>query len=149
MVEVVKESESALGAQAANDPASPSETIRVKSLIYVVDDEPMVGGVVETILQMDGFNTQYFLSPEAAMKAFEIADPRPELLVTDFVMGAVNGMELIDHCLRLDPFLKTVLYSGNVGEEIMRNYLVQPDRFVSKPFHPKQLSGVVRDLLSA
>jgi two-component system, cell cycle sensor histidine kinase and response regulator CckA len=149
MVEVVTESESALSAQAACHSAPPLEAIPVKFLIYVVDDEPLVGGVVETILQMDGFNTQCFLSPEVAMKAFEQADPRPQLLVTDFVMGAVNGMELIDHCLRLDPFLKTVLYSGNVGEEIMRNYLVQPDRFVSKPFHPKQLSGVVRDLLSA
>lgn len=148
MVEVIKELETAPGTPTANEPESPSKSVGGNSLVFIVDDEPLVGGVVETILQMDGFETRYFSNPQVALKAFETASPRPRLLVTDFVMGAVNGMELIDHCVRLDPFLKTVLYSGNVGEEIMRNYLVQPDRFVSKPFHPKQLSEVVRDLLS-
>jgi DNA-binding NtrC family response regulator len=117
------------------------------TLIYVVDDEPMVGEVVEILLQMEGLQPKLFQDPGVAMMDFLGANPRPELLITDFVMGSMNGMELIDNCKQIQPNLKTILFSGNVGEKITASYSVKPDRFVSKPFQPKVLIEVIRSLL--
>jgi len=62
-------------------------------------------------------------------------------------MSPYNGMELIERCKRVHPALKTILYSGNVGEEIMQYYSIKPDGFVSKPFLPKTLVAVVNSVL--
>jgi DNA-binding NtrC family response regulator len=116
--------------------------------IYVVDDEPMVGELVATVLEMDGYQTSLFRNPAEALKAFITANPRPALLLTDFVMDGLNGMELIEHCKRAQPTLKTILYSGNVGVEIIRHYSVKPDYFIRKPFHPKNLVDTVHQILA-
>jgi DNA-binding NtrC family response regulator len=121
---------------------------KMASVIYVVDDEPMVGEVVEILLQMEGFKPKLFQDPAVALMDFLAANPRPALLITDFVMGTMNGMELIDNCKRIQPDLKTILFSGNVGEKITSSYSVKPDRFVSKPFQPKVLIEVIRSLLN-
>jgi FixJ family two-component response regulator len=119
------------------------------ALIYVVDDECMVGELVSTVLQMAGFQIVLFTYPAEALKAFIAANPRPVLLVTDFVMPGLNGMELIDSCKRIQQTLKTILYSGNVGAEITQRYQVKPDFFIRKPFQPQNLIDIVRSVLAS
>lgn len=104
--------------------------------IYVVDDEPMVGELAATVLEMDGFQTRLFRDPAEALKALITANPRPVLLLTDFNMNGLNGMELIERCKRTQPTLKTILCSGTVGMDIIQRYPVKPDHFIRKPFQP-------------
>jgi DNA-binding NtrC family response regulator len=125
--------------------SSPAEASPI--LIYVVDDESMIGEVVEVILKLKGFKPKFFVDPEQALQALINDEPKPELLLTDFLMSPMNGMELIERSKRVQPDLKTILYSGNVGEEIMQYYSVRPDGFVSKPFLPKTLVAVVKSVL--
>ena len=117
------------------------------SLIYVVDDESMIGEVVEVILSLEGLRSKFFQNPLSALSEIGEANPRPSLLLTDFVMTPLNGMELIERCKELYPGLKTILYSGNVGEDITQFYSVQPDAFLSKPFLPKTLVNTVQSVL--
>jgi DNA-binding NtrC family response regulator len=119
------------------------------ALIYVVDDEPMVGELVATVLEMAGFQIKHFTHPAEALAAFTAANPRPALLMTDFVMPSLNGMELIESCKQTQPSLKTILYSGNVGAEVMQHYSVKPDFFIRKPFHPQNLVETVRLVLAS
>jgi DNA-binding NtrC family response regulator len=116
--------------------------------IFVVDDEIMVGEVVEAILNLEGFEARYFSDPTEALKAFRHAQIKPELLLSDYVMTPMNGMELIHHCKEDSPKLHTILYSGNVGEDIVRRYQIKPDAFLTKPFLPKTLVGLVQKMLS-
>jgi two-component system cell cycle sensor histidine kinase/response regulator CckA len=116
-------------------------------LIYVVDDEPMIGEVVEAILQLEGYRTRVFTSPDQAMLCVQKKEDDPALLLTDFVMPGLNGMELIEHCKKVKPNLKTILFSGNFGQDIMNYYPVKPDRFLSKPFQPKILTDLVKAVL--
>ena len=103
--------------------------------------------VVEEFLKLQNLNTRTFLDPEAALQAFTEANPKPQLLLTDFVMEEMNGMELIDRCKQIDPALKTILYSGSVGTEIMDDYQTKPDRFLGKPFKPTALIAMVNAVL--
>ena len=133
-----------------NAPSSELTSSRTSSrdiLIYVVDDESMIGEVVEVILKLKGFQPKFFTEPEVAFQSIVNDDPKPDLLLTDFLMSPINGMELIERCKRVQPELKTILYSGNVGEEIMQYYSAKPDGFVSKPFLPKTLVSVVNSVL--
>jgi DNA-binding NtrC family response regulator len=118
------------------------------AFIYVVDDEPMVGELLITILEMAGFQIKLFSNPTEALEAFIAANPRPTMLMADFVMPVLNGMELIEQCKRAQPTLKTLLYSGYVGAEVVQRYQVKPDFFIRKPFHPKNLVDTVRLILA-
>ena len=126
--------------------AEPAPGSREAS-IYVVDDEPMIAEIVSSILNLEGFNPTVFTDPRKALEAFIQADPKPELLMTDYVMGPMNGMELIHKCRTLAPSLKTILYSGNVSEDITNIYVFKPDAFLEKPFLPKTLLNLVQSVL--
>ena len=116
-------------------------------LIYVVDDQEMVVMVVMELLKLQNFPTRTFQDPQEALQAFAEANPRPQLLLTDYVMEQMNGMELIDRCKKIDPNLKTILYSGSVGTEIIEDYGTKPDRFLGKPFKPTVLIAMVNEVL--
>jgi two-component system, cell cycle sensor histidine kinase and response regulator CckA len=115
--------------------------------IYVVDDEAMIVTLIEAILAPAGYQLRLFRDPEQVIKAFGDAKARPDLLITDFAMGAVNGLELIERVKKLHPALKTILVSGVTTEGMMRFAPVKPDRFLAKPFQSKSLLDVVQSVL--
>ena len=116
---------------------------RSGALIYVVDDEPMLLELTLVILEPLGYTVKTFRSAEAAMQAFKAADPPPVLIITDYAMHTMNGLELVNACRRLRPHQKALLVSGTVGPEIYRGAPAKPDRFLAKPFQSKQLVDAV------
>ena len=118
-------------------------------LIFVVDDEIMVAEVVEAVLSMQHYQVILFDNPKRALEAFIAADPKPGLLFTDYMMDEMSGVELIVQCKRLHPAVKTILYSGSVGQEIWETGAIKPDDFISKPFQPHNLLEVVRSVLAS
>ena len=128
----------------ASNPRDQNATI----LIYLVDDEPLIGEVVEAVLTLEGYRITFFQDPTVALQEFLKADPKPQLLLADFVMRPMTGMELIERCKQAQPALKTILYSGNVGEEIMESHSVRPDAFLNKPFLPRKLIDLVKSVLA-
>jgi DNA-binding NtrC family response regulator len=118
------------------------------NLVYVVDDEPMIGEVVQTILKREGYRAKFFNDPERALQSLGAEEKKPALLLTDYLMTPFNGIELIERCKRVQPELKTILYSGNAREDITAQCAVQPDAFLRKPFMPKTLTGLVRVVLN-
>ena len=118
------------------------------ALIYVVDDEPMLLELASVILEPLGYTLETFRSPESALQAFEAADPPPALIVTDYAMHTMTGLDLVEACRRTHPRQKILLVSGTVGAEIFRDAPVKPDRFLAKPYQSKQLSEAVEALLT-
>ena len=121
--------------------------VKAAALVYVVDDEPMVGDVVQAILKMGGYESVLFQDPNAAFNAINQANPKPALLLTDFQMPQMTGRELIQLCKKDHPTIKTILYSGNVQEDTVALYPTRPDRFLRKPFTPKTLIDLVQSVL--
>ncbi|MBI2929957.1 MAG: response regulator [Verrucomicrobia bacterium] len=119
------------------------------ALIFTVDDEEMITSVVEAILLSEGYEVRVFQDPTLALKAFTEAKRKPDLVVTDFVMGEMNGMELIEKCKRQVPGLKTILLSGTVTENFVLSFPIQPHKFLAKPFQAEQLVSAVRMVLNS
>ena len=116
-------------------------------LIYLVDDEPLLLDLAEVTLQHDYF-VKKFLDPAMALKSFRKESMPPALLITDYAMGKINGIELLTKCKELSPGLKTLLLSGTAGAEIVLNAPVRVDRFLGKPYVPSVLLDTVRQLLT-
>ena len=116
-------------------------------LIYLVDDQPLLLDLAEMSLLSGGYRLKKFLDPEAALESFLEARPKPALLITDYAMGKMNGLELVERCKAVKPDLKSILVSGTAGAEIMMDSDVKVDRFVGKPYHPTNLAEMVRRVL--
>ena len=117
------------------------------TLIFVVDDEPMLLELAEAILKPIGFNVRTFRDPEQALKEFPAA--QPAVIVTDYAMGRMSGMDLIRECRRLNPRQKMVLLSGTVDEQVFADAPVKPDVFMSKPYQIHELTNCIRTLMAA
>jgi CheY-like chemotaxis protein len=117
-------------------------------LIFVVDDEPMLLELATVILEPQGFTVKSFRDPELAVDAFNKASPKPDLVITDYAMHSMNGMQLVEQIHRLEPRQKILLVSGTVGEEVFRESPAQPDMFLAKPYQAHQLTEAVKSLIN-
>lgn len=115
-----------------------------KTTVFVVDDEPMLLDLAEAILGAIGCEVRTFRDPELALQEFAV--DRPDLVLTDYAMGRMTGMDLIRECRRLNPQQKMVLISGTVDEHVFSDAPVKPDRFLTKPYQIYQLTDCVREL---
>ena len=118
-----------------------------KALIYVVDDEPMLLELACVILEPLGFSVKTFRDPESAVQAFMAAQPPPALIITDYAMHSMTGLDLIKACRSLQPRQKLLLVSATVDEHVYRDSPVKPDRFLAKPYRDKQLVEIVQSLV--
>jgi CheY-like chemotaxis protein len=118
-----------------------------KPLIYVVDDEPMLLELACVILEPLGYAVKTFRDPETAVEAFMAAQPAPALIITDYAMHSMTGLELIKACRGLQPRQRILLVSGTVDEHVYRDSPVKPDSFLAKPYQAKQLSDIVESLV--
>ncbi len=117
------------------------------TLIFVVDDEAMLLELATVILEPLGYELCTFRDPATAVAAFAQANPRPALIITDYAMHSMNGMDLIQDCRRIEPNQKILLLSGTVGAEVFHHASCKPDRFLAKPYHARQLIDLVKAML--
>ena len=118
-----------------------------RPVVFVVDDEPMLLELNTVILEPLGFRVRTFRDPDTAIRAFSLANPRPVLIVTDYAMHTMNGLDLISACRRIAPDQKIIMVSGTVDETIFSSAPQKPNRFLAKPYQSRQLSELVRDVL--
>jgi two-component system OmpR family response regulator len=115
--------------------------------IFVVDDEPMLLDLAAMILQPLGFNVRTFRDPKKALAEYPAA--RPAVVVTDYAMGEMNGLDLVRECKRINPRQKIILLSGTVDEDIYADAQIKPDRFLAKPYQIRDLVESIQALAKA
>lgn len=130
-----------------SNPQTPSSRGKESILIYVVDDEPTLLELAEYILEMEGFRYEKFEEPRKALAAFQAANPKPDLVITDYVMLGMDGLQLVGECLRAKPDLKSILVSGTVQEEVVHRSPVQVNRFLRKPYLAQEFLEAIYDVL--
>ena len=120
---------------------------KLEPLVYLVDDQPVLLDLAEIALKDLSLKLRKFTDPEVALKEFARAKVKPALLITDYAMGKMNGLELIERCQDLHPPLRSVIISGTAGAEILLGAPARVDEFLSKPYPHEQLAELVRRLL--
>ncbi len=103
----------------------------------LVDDEPALRDLVETILTKLGYRVFTCGDGHEALRFADHHDSAINLLVTDLVMPRVGGMELAQKLLAARPGLSVLLMSGFSQDKRTLHELLtkRPDvEFLQKPF---------------
>jgi CheY-like chemotaxis protein len=114
--------------------------------VVYVDDEPLLCRVMRTIFEFGGVATplETFTDPLAAL-AF-IADHDVALILCDYRMPQLTGLELLARVTRPIPF---VLVSGDLDVARWTAGNARVTAVVTKPFSPDDLLALVRAQLTA
>ncbi len=115
--------------------------------VFVVDDNAMLVELAATVLESAGYCVNQFLDPAEALLAMKSANPKPAVLVTDYDMKGMNGLDLINFSHKVHPALKTILVSGSVDSSVTATHVAQVDRFLGKPYGPAELQSLVAQLM--
>jgi two-component system, cell cycle sensor histidine kinase and response regulator CckA len=97
--------------------------------ILMVDDEDLLLTMGKTILSAYGYRV---LTANGGQKALELLGQKGmavDLVITDLVMPAMSGRELVEHIRRLAPATRIICTSGYVwpaGQESDGSYLQKP-----------------------
>ena len=127
--------------------ADPPKTGYAATRILVVDDDPSVRMLVRICLEMNGFETMEADSGETALGLFLDSPDQIGLVVTDVRMPGMSGPQLSERLLAINPGLRVVFMSGMLDDETRAKWAAEDPLFLSKPFLPGDLLGVVRGIL--
>ena len=123
--------------------SASTENFRGTESILVVDDESFILTMAETILAEFGYKVFTVNNGQKALALLERDDLKVDLLVTDLVMPAMGGRELIERARQLQPGLKILCMSGG---------LLSPEQqagmaYLQKPFSSRDLLAKARNVL--
>ena len=124
------------------------DLIKDAKSILVVDDNPQIRNYLKKILA-----PKYSVAAaESAEKALEIIRKvQPDLIISDVVMGDMNGVAFCKH-VKSDEELKhipIILLTGGTSEEVkLKGAEVGADDYITKPFDNDYLLARINGILS-
>ncbi len=129
-------------------PLEPSVLASRQFRVLVVDDEPEIASMFETILRLDGYDVDVAHDGSEALDVVERAHAPYDVIVTDLNMPRVSGDVFAQTVIARGVPSRFVFMSGlNVpdtlrGEEVFRHSV-----FLEKPFPSSALLGALRTML--
>jgi signal transduction histidine kinase len=117
------------------------------SRILIVDDETAHVKALCDTLQRHGYQTAGFSSPDEALGALE--NGRFDLLLTDLMMPAMDGITLLEAARRMDPHLAAIIMTGEgtitTAVEAMKSGAMD---YILKPFKLSAILPVLERALA-
>jgi CheY-like chemotaxis protein len=118
------------------------------SRILLVDDEDSVRDSLHAVLARDGYEVLAARSGADGLTIFRQSILPIKLLVTDYNMPRMSGLELARECSRLCWELPVLYVSGSCPDEQLKADLQARRRgFLAKPFRTDDLLRKARELL--
>jgi len=84
--------------------------------IVLVDDEGEVRRIIAILLERGGYVVEAYADPSSALERLQVVDRPCDLLVTDYHMPGMNGLELARLVHAAQPTLPILLMSGYGGQ---------------------------------
>ncbi|WP_277656694.1 response regulator [Seleniivibrio woodruffii] len=111
--------------------------------ILIVDDDDELRSNIDEILVAAGFQTRQASGASEAMKMIQ-ADC-PDLIIVDYMMPEINGMELISSVKKSHPSVKIIMITAFAAiESAVEAMKKGADDYISKPFKKDALILSVR-----
>jgi two-component system, OmpR family, alkaline phosphatase synthesis response regulator PhoP len=116
--------------------------------VLVVDDEIHIVHVVAIKLRNNGYEV---ITAENGAEAFKVAcEEKPDVIVTDFQMPAMTGLELVE-ALRQNSEMADVpvimLTARGFAIDDNQKQQLRISECLSKPFSPRELLRTIEDVL--
>ena len=126
------------------NPEGDRQDGRVESVgrIMVIDDEPVALKQLRRILEKLGHRVSTFSNPLRALERLE--ETSCDLLITDFKMPYLDGLEVLNRAKRIHPDVEVVLITGYASLDGAVEATKQGAfHYLAKPFTPDQVRSVV------
>jgi two-component system, cell cycle sensor histidine kinase and response regulator CckA len=132
--------------QSTND---TTNLLRGRETVLVVEDEEPLREMVSLVLTTQGYKVLTASSGVEALKIYEQANRRIDLLLTDMVMpGGIMGGDLAERLRAINRDLRVIFTSGYspgmAGKDIS---LLDSRNFLPKPYPIGKLAHFVREIL--
>jgi CheY-like chemotaxis protein len=116
--------------------------------VLVVEDEPVVRGVILEILHDQGYRTLEAADGPSGLRILR-KDKRIDLLITDVGLPGMNGRQLADQARETRPDLKILFITGYAESVAIADGFLQPGmEMITKPFDLDNLSRRIRAMIS-
>jgi two-component system NtrC family sensor kinase len=114
--------------------------------VLVVDDEPAVRSAIGRVLRREGFDVTMAANADDGMRALSSADPKPQVVLSDFRMPGMDGLTFLGEVRRNHPGVQRVLVSGYADVNALERAVNESEifRFLSKPWDDVVLVSTVR-----
>ena len=115
--------------------------------VLIVDDEPAVREMLAVALEMAGFEVTE--ADNAATALNQVASSIPDLMLIDWMMPQVSGLELCRR-LRRNPdtaSIPLILLTARGEEDAKIKGLEVADDYITKPFSPRELVARLKAIL--
>jgi signal transduction histidine kinase/CheY-like chemotaxis protein len=117
---------------------------RRTACILLCDDDHEVRRFVSELLTSSGYTVHEASNSEVAFRILEDRDA-VDLLIADYTMPGINGLEIIRQARRQRPELRMLLITGNPG---ILGSAAADVPLLRKPFGPAELSQAVSQILT-
>ncbi len=133
----------------APDIAPPAGPVGSGEHVLYVDDDDVVGQMVVPLLRKAGYRVTLISEGQLAVKAVQ-ADPGSfDVVVTDFNMPGMSGLDVAQQVLRIRPDLPVVLSTGYITEDLLQQARTLGLRHVmQKENSVEELVGLVHEVLN-
>ncbi|MEI9977582.1 MAG: sigma-54 dependent transcriptional regulator [Edaphobacter sp.] len=116
--------------------------------LVVIDDNDRSLELLSTALKREGIRVYTASDPEAGLKLVE--ELRPRLVITDLVMPRLNGLQVLERAIKIDPSIDVILmtahYTTETAVEAIRKGAAD---YLEKPVKLALLRERVNNLLEA
>lgn len=128
---------------------SPEVLVYGNETILLVEDELSLLEMAREMLEKLGYTVLAASTPEEAIKLAVEHSKNIRLLLTDVVMPLMNGRDLADLLIAMQPDLKCLFMSGYT-DDIITNQDLQDNSiyFLQKPFLIQELARKIREILN-
>jgi CheY-like chemotaxis protein len=113
--------------------------------ILLVDDSGELREIVALLLRDHGYNVIEASSGSAALGALD-ANPAIDLLIADFAMPGMSGIELLERARAKRPEIRALFITGYVDRTWSGGKFAD-EVVLKKPFTTDQLAAAVRKAL--
>ena len=117
-----------------------------KYRIMIIDDEKIVGDMAKMALEKEGYIVETFVNAEPALERLKAE--RFEIVVTDFKMKGIDGMEVLRRIKSLYPETKVIMITAfanmDTAIEALREDVYD---FFPKPVKIKDLKASIQRAL--
>ena len=128
-------------AQSAGDP------LPLTPWILLVDDEPLVRQLIDTVLAGQGWTVKLADGAEAALALLNAATTPPAVMICDVMMPKTDGLELTRRMRARVPHLGVILISGHLADSAWWPADLGQIRLLKKPFLNEELVTAVQEAL--
>jgi two-component system, NtrC family, response regulator AtoC len=112
-----------------------------KEKILVVDDEPSIRKVLQTLLEVDGYAVETASSGREALERVGKGD-RPDLIILDVLMPEIDGIETLRQLMQIDRGLSVIMLScSNEVTTVVEAIRLGAMDYLTKPFEKPELEA--------